>query len=131
MGFNARKNDTSKFEQGAWVDIMGGRFKVARAGNTRYLEALERHGKRRAQTKAEEQRAMMLSIAEGILRDWSDVEDDKGEAIPYSVDNAVEVLQDNPELVAALLSEANDSENYRREDVAAQAGKPQKRSATN
>lgn len=131
MAFNAKRNDTEKFTAGAWVDIMGGRFKVARAGNPTYMEALERHGKRKAQTKADEQRALMLAIADGILKDWESVEDENGKAIPYTRDNAVEVLQDNPELVSALLSEANDAENYRREDVEAQAKKPQTRSDTN
>lgn len=130
MAFNAQQNDTRKFTEGTWLDLFGARWKVARAGNPRYLEAVEKHGKRHAQTKADEQRALMLAIAEGILLDWDDVVDANEEAIPYSTHNAADVLSDNPELVNALLAEANRSENYRREDIDAQAKKPQTPSST-
>lgn len=130
MAFNAQRNDPAKFTEGAWVDIMGGRFKVARAGNPQYMEALERHGKRKAQTKAQEQDALLAAIADGLLRGWEDVEDAEGNPIAYSHDAAVKVLADNPELVSALLAEANDAENYRQEDISAQAKKPSPSSST-
>ena len=130
MAFNAQQNDVRKFTEGTWVDLYGARWRVARAGNPRYLEALERHGKRHAQSKAEEQRALMLAIAEGILLGWEEVVDANGEPIPYTVDNAAEVLADNPEVVNALLAEANRAENFRREDVKAQAKKRQPLSTT-
>ena len=41
MGFNAKKHDVSKFTAGTWVEILGGQFKVARAGNPEYEQALE------------------------------------------------------------------------------------------
>ena len=130
MAFNAQQNDVRKFTEGSWVDLFGARWRLARAGNPRYMEALERHGKRHAQTKADEQRALMLAIAEGILLGWEEVVDANGDPIPYTVDNAAEVLSDNPEVVNALLAEANRAENFRREDVKAQAKKPPKRSTT-
>lgn len=130
MAFNAQRNDNQKATSGTWRDIMGGQFLVARAGNENYMAAQERNGKRTATTAAERQRALYRSIAEGILLDWRDVTDAKGEPIPYSVDAAIEVLSDNPDLVNAIMVESNDHENYRREDVEQQAKKPQKRSAT-
>tara|TARA_B100000700_G_scaffold189815_1_gene209173 strand:- start:41464 stop:41859 length:396 start_codon:yes stop_codon:yes gene_type:complete len=130
MGFNAQRNDNAKALRGAWRDIMGGRFLIARAGNENFLTAQERNGKRTATTAAERQQALYRSIAEGILLDWQEVEDAEGKAIPYSVDAAVQVLNDNPDLVTAVLSEANDMENFRREDVDQQIKKPQKRSST-
>ena len=130
MAFNAQQNDTRKFTEGTWIELFGARWRVARAGNPRYLEALERHGKRHAQGKAEEQRALMLAIAEGILLGWEEVVDANGEPIPYTVDNAAEVLADNPDVVNALLVEANRAENFRREDMAAQAKKPPSASST-
>lgn len=123
MAFNARRNDPAKFTEGTWVSILGGEFKLARAGNPTYERALEESGYRKKDEPEEKQRALYTAVAKGVLKDWRDVEDDQGKAIPYSVDNAVEVLRENPDLVNRILSEANDLSNYRREDVAAQAGK--------
>lgn len=130
MAFNAQQFDQDKVNNGAWREIMGGQFLIARAGNERYLEAQERNGKRKATSAAERQRALYQSIAEGILLDWRDVVDKDGKPIAYSVAAAVEVLSENPDLVSAILAEANDSEAYRREDIAEQAKKPPKGSST-
>lgn len=123
MAFNARRNDVTKFTSGTWVEIFGGRFKIARAGNPVYEQALEDSGYRRTEDPAKKQRALYTAIAEGVLKDWEDVVDNDGQPIPYSVDNAVEVLLENPDLVGEVLREANTLSNYRREDVAAQKGK--------
>ncbi len=131
MAFNAERNDNGKALGGTWRPIMGGQFLIARAGNPNYLAAQERNGKRKAANAEERQEVLYRSIAEGILLGWKDVTDNQGEQIPYSVDAAVKVLSDNPDLVTAILSEANDFDNYRREDIADQAKKPQKGSATN
>ena len=124
MGFNAKKHDVSKFTAGTWVEILGGQFKVARAGNPEYEQALEDSGYRKKEEPQAKQRALYEAIATGVLKDWKDVEDNDGNAIPYSVENAIEVLMENPDLVGRLLSEANDLANFRRHDVASQAKKP-------
>lgn len=129
MSFNARRNDPQKFTAGTWVEILGGQFKVARAGNPEYEKALEDSGYRKKEEPSAKQRALYEAIATGVLKDWQDVEDDKGEAIPYSVDNAVTVLQENPDLVGRILNEANDLANFRREDQERQAKKPRASSA--
>lgn len=120
MAFNAKRFNTTAFTDGVWVSIMGGEFKVARAGNPDYEQALEDSGYRKIDDPADKQRALYRAIARGVLKDWRDVEDDKGQAIPFTADNAVEVLLENPDLVGRLLSEANDLSNWKREDVAAQ-----------
>lgn len=124
MAFNAHRNDRDKAVRGTWCDIMGGQFLIARAGNENYMAAQERNGKRQATTATERQRALYRSIAEGILLDWRAVTDANGEPITYSVESAIEVLTDNPDLVNAIMVEANDFENYRREDIEDQAKKP-------
>jgi hypothetical protein len=123
MAFNAKKHNAAAFTEGAWVEIMGGEFKIARAGNLVYQEALERTRKRKFATKREEETATLHSIAEGILKDWKGVEDADEKPIPYSIDNAVEVMRENPDLLTELLAEANNLDNYRREDVDEQAKK--------
>lgn len=124
MSFNARRNDVAKFSEGTWVEIFGGHFKVARAGNPGYEKALENSGFRKLDDPQDKQVALLKAVSRGILKDWSEVIDDKGEAIPFNVDNAVQVLQENPDLLGRVLEEANDLRNYRREDVEEQVGKP-------
>jgi len=122
MAFNAKRNDVSKFTEGTWVSIFGGQFKVARAGNPEYKRALESTGFRKAEDEADRQKALYKAVSIGILKDWKDVEAE-GEAIPFTVENAVMVLQENPDLVDRLIAEANDMENFRREDIGGQAKK--------
>lgn len=132
MAFNAKRFDTNAFTDGVWINILGGEFKIARAGNPEYEKALEESGYRKLDDPAEKQNALYRAIARGVLKDWRDVEDGNGEPIPFTTDNAVEVLLDNPDLVGRLLSEANDLSNWKRQDTEAQkkpratssAGKP-------
>ncbi|MCG8517517.1 MAG: hypothetical protein MI794_05950 [Pseudomonadales bacterium] len=123
MPFNAQRNDTSKFTQGTWVSIFGAEFKIARAGNPEYEEALEESGYRKMEKPVDKQRALYSAVATGILKDWKDVQDANGQDIKYTVDNAIDVLIDNPDLANRVLGEANDLTNYRREDIAGQAKK--------
>ncbi|MFG6139510.1 hypothetical protein [Halomonas sp. B23F22_10] len=128
MAFNAKRNDVALFTAGTWVSLMGAEFKLARAGNPEYEKALEESGYRKKEEPSAKQRALYTAVATGVLKDWRDVVDNDGEPIPYGVENAVEVLMENPDLVARILNEANDLSNYRREDHASQ-GKRQPRSS--
>lgn len=124
MAFNARKYQSDKFAEGVWVTIMGGQFKIARAGNPEYEQALEDSGYRNIGDDPEaKQRALYRAISTGVLKDWADVEDEHGKAIPFTVDNAVTVLLENPDLVGRVLSEANNLSNWRRADVSQQSKK--------
>ena len=125
MAFNARRNDVNKFTEGTWVSIFGAEFKVARAGNPEYEKALEASGYRKKEEPDQKLMALYTAVATGILKDWKEVVDADGKPIPFSVDNATEVLLENPDLASRVLSEANDLSNFRREDVKRQAKKPQ------
>ncbi|MEG3078476.1 hypothetical protein R3F64_01230 [Halomonas sp. 5021] len=117
MSFNAKRNDPSKFTEGTWVNILGGQFKVARAGSAEYEKALEDCGYRKQEEPQAKQEALYTAIATGILRDWREVVDCNDKTIPYSVENAVEVMLENPDLVGRILNEASDLANFRREDL--------------
>lgn len=123
MAFNAKRYNASAFSEGAWVEIMGGRFKLAYFGNPEF-EAIRRElGLGKMEDPAKEQDAAREAFARGIMRDWAEVEDDKGEAIPFSVENAEQVLADNPDLADRIAVESRRLANFRREDIEDQ-GKP-------
>lgn len=123
MAFETKRNDVTAFIQGAWVEIMGGQFRIARAGNPDYEKALEASGYRKKEEPEEKMAALYQAICTGILKDWKDVTAN-GEPLSYSVENGVQVLIENPDLSGRILAEANDLENYRKQDVVKQAKKP-------
>lgn len=129
MAFEAKRNDVSKFTAGAWVSIMGAEFKIARAGNAEYEKALEESGYRKAETPEERKKAMLKAVAKGILKDWRDVLAE-GQPIECTPDNAVAVLEENPDLLNRIIAEANDLTHYRREDIGKQAKKPRTTSSS-
>ena len=130
MAFNAKRNDVEAFIEGVWKGIDGGQFRIARAGNPEYESALEASGYRNTDDPADKQRRFYEAVAKGIIKDWADVVDDEGKDIPFTVRNAVMVLEENPDLLGKILKEANDLSNYRRQDVDAQAKKPRAGSAS-
>lgn len=121
MAFQSEKYAADKFESGVWREIDGGRFRIAKAGNSVYEEALEANAYRKAKTPKAREKALYTAVAIGILKDWEEVIDAKGTTIPYSVVAAVKVLAENPDLVTKILEEANDLSNFRREDIKEQA----------
>ncbi|OJT01234.1 hypothetical protein [Marinobacter nauticus] len=124
MAFESKRNDVSKFTAGAWVPMFGAEFKIARAGNPDYEQALEESGYRKAETPEEKQKALLKAVAKGILKDWRDVLAE-GQPIECTTENAVAVLEENPDLLNRIIAEANDLTHYRREDIKRQAKKPQ------
>jgi len=128
MAFETERFDSSKFEEGVWVEVMGGRFKIARAGNATYERIRARAKLDRIKDPVRYQRELYRCIGEGIVLDWDDVMA-QGKPIPYSVESFVKVLQRNPDLLAPLMDEANDLENFRNEAIESDLGEPSASSA--
>lgn len=55
-----------------------------------------------------EEEAHCLIMAQHLIVDWSDIEDEEGAAVPYSVDEASTLLQQNPELWIWVIGQAQD-----------------------
>lgn len=86
--------------EGTWMEVGAAKFLVARSGNKNYArklsKAVERHRKQLdrkddAADKLSEQ-IMVDVMAETILLGWEGVAF-KGEALPYSVENAKQLLR--------------------------------------
>jgi hypothetical protein len=106
MKLSDSKVDTTRIEQGEWVDripeLEGVRFKVRGINNKdwrklqgRLLDAVPRRnrvGNRLSPDEMDRMNAKLL--LDTILLDWDGFEDDDGNALPYSKDLAKTLLSD-------------------------------------
>lgn len=119
------KSDPSKAEGGVWVDYEAGiRLKVARMGNAAF-EAFVR-SKQRPKIRgfragkisdAEADALTREAVARHVLVGWEHIEDDKGNAIPYSPEKSIEFLADPAlaDLYQFVVLQASDAAAYKAE----------------
>jgi len=115
--------DQNKEKEGVWQDMGDGlKMRIARIGNPNYqkrFQALSKPHRRalRRGTLSDEiaEQLLIKCLAETIVLDWEGVEEN-GSTIPYSVDNAIRVLTDYPDLRNYVNDIANEMEGYK-EDV--------------
>ena len=95
------KTNAAKEQNGVWVDIgEGAKLLVARVNNSHYRSVLLRRSKpvaaqMRTGTLPEDKARAILEqcYADAILLDWEGLEDDDGNALEYSKEQALELLR--------------------------------------
>ena len=128
MDLSKFKADRTAEDDGVWVPLdgadEGARVKLARIGNRRYREAMQRRMKpyRRALRagtleEATAERVTAEVLAETVLLDWQDLTLD-GAALAYSPDRARELLLDPAlrDFRDLIVEMATDIELYRQQD---------------
>lgn len=107
--------DAKLESEGVWMDLgEGARIKVARAGNPanrrKLTKLMERHRVTlRTRNLPEDvlERITIETMAETLLLDWTGIEE-RGETVPYSLENATRLLTDYKDFrdqVAALAAD--------------------------
>jgi len=94
---NLLRTDAEKLEHGAWVPYhLGIRLKIRAHMNPEHIVALRAIAQRRRSelngrewTDRDEDEVKREAAAVALLVDWENVEDDQGESIPYSLDQAL------------------------------------------
>ena len=131
MAYKFNRFDQNKITDGEWTEFEGGRFKIAKSGNTVHLEASERISKELNKKYPEGDvpimerlRATAREWAEGVLRDWEDMEAADGSSVPYSIENATTLLMNDEPLFNAVRRKSRDMARFEQEHVEAQAKKP-------
>ena len=115
--------DSTKEQEGVWHEMGDGlNMRIARIGNPKYqkrFQALSKPHRRaiRRGTLADEvaEKLMVQCLAETIVLDWNGLEEN-GAELPYSVENAVKILMDYPELRNYVNDIANELEGYQAEE---------------
>jgi len=109
---------------GVWATFRDGvKFKVARAGNTKFLSVIDRlegpHRKaiQRGKISSEVQMDIQCrGMAEAILVDWEGLASEEGD-LPYDVDTATAVLRYNTDVREFVVDFAAAQENYRASEI--------------
>lgn len=131
MAYQFNRFDQEKITDGEWAEFEGGRFKIAKSGNAVHLEASERIAKEQQKKYPdgdipimERLRATAREWAEGVLRDWEEMEAADGSSVPYSIENATTLLMNDEPLFNAVRRKSRDMARFEQEHVEAQAKKP-------
>ncbi len=120
--FAKYKTDESKEREGVWVPLDGeGRIRIARTNNPLYREAMVRKVNRykmaaKSKVIPDDDWITIVNelIAETILVDWEGITE-KGQPLPYSVENALRVLTELKDFREMVLSIADNMDNFKEE----------------
>lgn len=128
--FNRKKRfDAARAEEGIWIDAESGdevfgSFKVRYTDGTLTSVDLEMKRIRASRCaalkvkKLSEIEAFRAVIADYSLLDWKGIEDEDGNAVPFSSENAWEYFSDEATtwVLLNLISEASDPANFKSVD---------------
>lgn len=114
-------------EDGVWARLRKGDAEVlvARAGNSKHEDLVRRLRKKHGRgfrgdelPPAVEEEIATEAIARTILLDWKGIEDEDGEPIPYSTEEARRLLKLSRDFRLEIVSIATEMEMFRREETA-------------
>lgn len=146
MRLSLTKTDEGLERDGAWVGIRYGvEVRVARMGNPRaeawraqlsaedrrLLDNVREYTKRPDFHRAQLERVAELmreNLAETVLLDWREVEDDDGAPVPFSVDKAHEILAEYDWFYQDVLEAATSRETFFQAEVRKTGKSSRKRS---
>lgn len=119
-------SDLSSVDSGVWKKYEGSEFLVAHISNMKFQRALSKHQqpyRRKLQEGALDpkinQAVVCKAMAEGVLLNWRNVTTTKKEEVPYTLENAVQLLSRDPAFRDWITEVSTQMANYRTEEVEA------------
>ena len=114
--------DDSLQTNGAWAEYHGVELLIARSGNSKYKSAF-RHKIKPYKKQIDNgtlppetsDRILSETIAETVLLGWRGLEAD-GKDVPYTLDNAIDLLTSDPDCRDFVMSFSEDMENFFKKD---------------
>lgn len=116
------KTDQKREDGGVWVDLGDGvKFRLRRykskivQDEKRRLEKPYENQIRRGEDLSEDiaKKLIVEQMARAICVDWQGVEDEEGNALEFSVSNAVKLFDELPDLTQELLSESLSRDRFK------------------
>jgi len=110
-GLKITNADKDEIENGKWTTYLGVELKIAMYNNPRYLSCLVEAFKK----KMPFDKAVILAMSEGILVDWNGFDitvDGVKASVPYSNENALELLQEDPMCRDHIMDFCKANSNY-------------------
>lgn len=116
-GLTITNLDERKVEEGVWTSYLGVELLITRAKNKKFVrfirKAQEEEGKSYVDLDREKRNEILKrAIAETILVGWRWERD--GEEIPYTTENAYELLKNDPDCLDFVSDFSQDIQNFRR-----------------
>lgn len=117
MALKITRLDHKKVSEGVWTEYLGVELCIARHNNLAYLTALKREAEKigpkplhklPAQVRTN---VVMKCMAEHVLVGWRDLYID-GEEVPYTPENALELLTNDDECLSFIVEFALNTTNY-------------------
>ena len=119
-----RNKPIAGLEEGIWSpEYDGSKFKIAYAGNVKFarvkdrIERPHRRNIEKNQVDPNDQRKWMIqALAEAILLDWQDVDDENGQPVKYSVSAGITALTNDESLREFVMNFSMELANFRDAD---------------
>lgn len=118
--------DKEKAQNGVWQELGGIRLLIAHIGNQQYRNKIEsltsgKRGKIRRGTAqlSEYESINRRAVAETVLLDWENLQDDNGKDIPYSIQKVVQLFDEFPQFYEDVMELASNLRFYQEEEEAA------------
>lgn len=113
-----------KQNTGVWTDYGGSKFLVGHMGNVRFqriltrLQAPHRQKVQKGTLDPAQAKSMMCkAMAQGLIFDWKDVENSKGEQVGFNPDICEQMLLNNDDVREFIAEFSQDLANYKEEQT--------------
>jgi hypothetical protein len=125
MKFSSLKTDPNKETRGVWMNYGGGlKVLIARSNNAKFRDMVNRLTRPHqvalktgmVEPKVAEE-IMRTSAAQHILLGWENLEDDDGNAIPYSPEKAKQLFDEAPDFFSTVMELANSAALFKVDDL--------------
>lgn len=125
MRISKFRTDRRAEEDGVWVDAGEGlQLRIARWGNPRYQEAMRRLGspllpqiKTGTISEQASEEVLCKAMAETILLEWKNLQEEDGSEIKYSREKALELLRDVRDFRALVVDLSQNVNLFRAEQA--------------
>lgn len=112
--------DKTLEEEGVWIDMSDtSSIKIARLNNPAFKQQASKLSKKNKivdNFSNVRDESLIKLVSETILLDWKEIKDD-GKTIPYSKENAFNLLKKYNDFVDYVVEQANDIENFRKKEI--------------